>query len=72
MLYEYKCDNCESNFEFEQNIKDKPKKRCPNCKKHKLIRLVSLGGAFILKGSGWYKDGYSSKPKPSKKIKKKK
>ena len=58
MLYEYQCTKCNSIFEFEQNIKSKPKKKCPGCKKYSLKRLISMGGSFILKGKGWFRDGY--------------
>ncbi len=41
-----------------------PVKTCPKCTKRKVIRLISQGN-FILKGSGWYADLYSS-PQPKK------
>ena len=40
--YEYQCDNCDHNFEIQQGMEDKPKKRCPQCHKMKLYRVVSL------------------------------
>ena len=71
--YEYECTRgCR--FEIEQSIKDDALKRCPKavCPRgvggvsvHRLISAAS----FILKGGGWYSDGYSgkggSKPKES-------
>jgi putative FmdB family regulatory protein len=51
-------------MEAFQSIKDAPLKECPSCQQQSLERLIS-GGAFQLKGSGWYKDLYSSK-KPGK------
>tara|TARA_B100000131_G_C18017319_1_gene573064 strand:- start:461 stop:775 length:315 start_codon:yes stop_codon:yes gene_type:complete len=34
--------------DVSQSIKDKPKKRCPKCKKHKLERVIYGGaGAFV-------------------------
>ena len=39
--YEYRCENCQHTFETEQHFKDKPLKKCPKCKKHKLERLIS-------------------------------
>jgi putative FmdB family regulatory protein len=59
-MYEYECSNCNHKFEAEQNIKDKPLKKCPSCKKNKLERLISQT-AFTLKGGGWAKDLYSLK-----------
>ncbi len=66
--YDYEC-NGGHRFEVSQNIKDKPVPKCLQCGR-KCRRLIS-GGSFILKGSGWAKDGYSSggekKSKPEKK-----
>jgi putative FmdB family regulatory protein len=61
--YEYECTNGH-HFEVEQSIKDEALKRCKVCRA-KAHRLISASH-FILKGSGWYADGYgSSKPKSS-------
>ena len=40
-IYEYQCAKCDHNFEVEQKLKAKPKKRCPGCRKHALERLLS-------------------------------
>ncbi|MFH1874105.1 MAG: zinc ribbon domain-containing protein [Pseudomonadota bacterium] len=56
--YEYHCKKCAKTFEFFQKITEKPLDKCPDCG-NKIKRLIS-GGAFALKGGGWYKDGYSS------------
>jgi putative FmdB family regulatory protein len=59
--YEYECTNGH-HFEVEQSIKDPALKRCKVCRA-KAHRLISASH-FILKGSGWYADGYgSAKPK---------
>lgn len=50
ILYEYECDNCGAYLEVEQSIKDKPKKKCPECKKNKLERLISGGADAFVKG----------------------
>lgn len=63
--YEYRCNACGYEFEQFQSIKDPRLTDCPKCKEVKLERLIS-GGAFQLKGSGWYKDLYSS-AKPGEK-----
>jgi len=55
--YEYTCDSCRYEFECEQRIVDPPITKCPSCGKKKVRRLVSNGN-FILRGSGWYADGY--------------
>jgi putative FmdB family regulatory protein len=63
-IYEYECERCEEEFEVEQRITDAPLKRCPSCRSPKVKRLISQT-SFVLKGSGWYSDLYSS-PKDGK------
>jgi putative FmdB family regulatory protein len=57
--YTYTCDACHREFEHEQRIIEPPLKKCPKCGKSKARRLISSGN-FILKGGGWYSDGYGS------------
>ena len=57
--YSYHCDACQHELEAEQRISDAPLKKCPKCSKSKLRRMISSGN-FILKGGGWYSDGYGS------------
>jgi len=46
--YEYRCANCEHEFSVNQSIKTyKPKKRCPECNKHKLERVLSSPNVFV-------------------------
>lgn len=40
ITYQYECEDCKFNFEIQQSIKDKPKKKCPACKKNKLFRVI--------------------------------
>jgi len=56
--YEYACDACGHEFEREQRMTAKPVKKCPKCGKMKSRRMLS-SSSFILKGGGWYADGYS-------------
>ena len=58
-IYEYLCDKCEREFEIEQRITDDPIRTCPHCRSRKVRRLISQT-SFVLKGSGWYSDLYSS------------
>ena len=58
-IYEYRCDKCEREFEAEQRITDEPLRSCPHCRSRKVRRLISQT-SFVLKGSGWYSDLYSS------------
>jgi len=57
--YDYQCQKCEFEFEREQRITEDPIKTCPKCKSRKAKRLLSASN-FILKGGGWYADGYGS------------
>lgn len=59
-IYEYQCKNCDYYFEELQSFNDKSVKKCPNCKKNKVERLISLS-AFHLQGSGWYETEYGKK-----------
>ena len=58
--YEYQCQACGHQLEAFQKITEDALKDCPACNKPSLERLIS-GGTFLLKGGGWYKDGYGSK-----------
>ena len=57
--YEYQCGKCGFEFEREQRITEDPIKSCPECRSRKVKRLLSATG-FILKGGGWYADGYGN------------
>ena len=60
-IYEYKCDECGKHLEVIQRISDARLDKCPECE-GRLSKLIS-NSSFVLKGSGWYADGYSaSKP----------
>jgi putative FmdB family regulatory protein len=58
--YEYACEACENTWEAEQRITEPALTECPRCKEPKARRLIS-GSRFVLKGGGWYADGYGSK-----------
>lgn len=53
--YQYRCKSCSHEFEEIQKISDKPKEKCPKCKK-KVQRLIT-GTSFVLKGENWFKSG---------------
>lgn len=59
LTYEYECKKCEYRFEAEQKISEAPLKRCvrEGCS-GEVKRLIPRSTSFVLKGSGWYKDGY--------------
>lgn len=57
--YEYECQKCQEHFEQTQKISDPPVKECPKPEcKGEAKRLIAGASAFVLKGGGWYKDGY--------------
>ena len=58
--YDYLCQNCDHTFEKFQSITAKPLKKCPDCKKPKLNRLIGTGAGIIFKGSGFYETDYRS------------
>ena len=61
MTYEYLCTACAHEWEAEQRISEAPLTDCPACGAATAKRQISAGAGFILKGSGWYADGYSGK-----------
>ena len=60
MTYEYVCTACGHGWEAEQAISASPLKTCPHCGTDHAKRQISGGAGFILKGGGWYADGYGS------------
>lgn len=65
MTYDYLCTACGHEWEAEQRISEEPLRICPQCGKPNAKRQVTGGAGFILKGGGWYADGYAS-PKQGK------
>jgi putative FmdB family regulatory protein len=62
-IYEYSCDACGHEFEASQRISEPPIRTCVRCTREAATRRVSRP-SFILKGGGWYADGYS-RPGPN-------
>ena len=58
--YDFQCDACNHTFEEYQSMMDKPLKKCPQCKKNRLRRLIGTGAAIIFKGAGFYQTDYRS------------
>ncbi len=58
-FYEYQCAKCGHHLEVMQKISDSPMKKCPECGKSALKRLMSAP-VFRLKGSGWYETDFKS------------
>src|ERR1041385_7402408 len=58
--YEYKCEACGHQFEKFQSITAAPIKKCPECGKAKVHRLIGTGAGLLFKGSGFYITDYRS------------
>jgi len=58
--YEYVCDACSHEFELFQSMSASVKRKCPECGKLKLKRLIGIGSGIIFKGSGFYQTDYRS------------
>ena len=58
--YDYQCDACDHGFEAFQSMSANALKKCPECGKRKLRRLIGTGAGVIFKGSGFYETDYRS------------
>ena len=58
--YDYQCDACDHTFELFQSITAATKRKCPECGRLKLRRLIGPGAAIMFKGSGFYQTDYRS------------
>lgn len=56
-FYEYECSACGHTLEAMQKISDGPLKKCPECSRNALKRLMSAP-VFRLKGGGWYETDF--------------
>ncbi len=77
--YEYRCNDCDHEFEAFQSITADALDTCPECQ-GSVTRLISAGGAILFKGDGFYitdyrsddykkaakKEADAAKPKPKK------
>ncbi len=59
--YQYECDACGHSFEALQSMTEAKFKKCPQCGKLKLQRLIGAGSGMIFKGSGFYQTDYKNK-----------
>lgn len=58
--YEYLCNDCGHIFEKMQSMSAGSLRKCPECKKLKLVRLIGSGAGVIFKGDGFYETDYRS------------
>jgi putative FmdB family regulatory protein len=59
--YDYRCKACGHTFELYQTMSEGEKRKCPECAKSSLERLIGAGAGLIFKGSGYYLTDYRSK-----------
>lgn len=52
--YDYECTSCGHAFDAFQSMSDEPLKKCPECGRNGLKRLIGGGMGIIFKGSGFY------------------
>ncbi len=58
--YDYECKACGHTFEKFQSITAPSVRKCPECTKLKVKRLIGTGAGIIFKGSGFYQTDYRS------------
>lgn len=58
--YDYECQACGHRFELFQTMSAKVRRKCPECSKPKLERLIGPGAGFLFKGDGFYITDYRS------------
>ncbi|TNE92900.1 MAG: zinc ribbon domain-containing protein [Deltaproteobacteria bacterium] len=56
-IYEYACESCGHRFEKLVRLNAEPPP-CPECGAG--VKKLISASSFVLKGGGWYKDGYGS------------
>lgn len=64
-IFDYQCQACGHRFDALQKVGEGALRKCPECGKLKLTKLVSAPN-FHLKGSGWYKTDFRDKSSAGK------
>ncbi len=59
--YDYTCGACSEKFVIFQKMMDKPEKKCPECGKKTLKRMIGRGAGIIFRGSGFYVNDYGKR-----------
>ena len=59
-IYEYRCGACGHHLEALQKMSEGLLRKCPDCGKSQLRRLMSAP-QFRLKGEGWYETDFKNK-----------
>ena len=58
-IYRYRCTGCREITEVLAKMSDPPPSACSSCGAESLEKTVARTG-FMLKGGGWYAQGYGS------------
>jgi putative FmdB family regulatory protein len=58
-IYTYRCTACGIEFDQHQHFSDPPLKKCPECGKSTLRKVITPAG-IIFKGHGWYATDHRS------------
>jgi len=66
-FYEYQCKSCGHTLEAMQKVNDPPLRKCPECGKAQLTRLMSAP-VFRLKGAGWYETDFKGEQDHKKNL----
>ncbi len=59
--YDYVCGACKHEMEAFHAITAAPLKKCPQCGKSTLKRVIGRGSGVLFKGTGFYQTDYRSK-----------
>jgi len=66
--YDYKCSACAHEFEVFQSITAGRLRKCPECGRMTLKRLIGAGAGVLFKGSGFYQTDYAGKSPAARKT----
>ena len=59
--YQYECSACNHTFDVLQSFTEPKLRKCPECGKNQLHRLIGAGAGIVFKGSGFYATDYKNK-----------
>ncbi len=60
-IFDYECSACGHAFDALQKAGEGPLRKCPECGKLSLKKLLAAPN-FVLKGTGWYQTDFRGKP----------
>lgn len=65
-IYEYRCPDCQHQFEALQSMSADPIRECPECGSDKVARVLHAP-AIHFKGSGFYNTDYGTRKRAAEK-----